>query len=91
MMILSDKPEFSRTMAKLAKIFPRELDDDVIDAYWETLKGFSLLRIKWGFRYIQDTREYRSFPVPAEVYRGIMKAIHTNGYGENELKIGMEQ
>ena len=79
-MVESDRQEFVRIMHKLAEVFPRKLTDSLMDSYWSALTDWPIGRVVGGFKYINDTRTERKFPVPGEVYRAILQAAKLSAY-----------
>jgi len=70
-MDLDDLPEFARMLNKLATVFPRDLSAMLIDAYFESLQGYSVYRIGHGMRWLCENRIERFFPTPGEIKESI--------------------
>ena len=61
----SDVPEFKRILTKLAAVYQRTVDTDLIDSYFLALKTFSIPSIRRACQSAVD--ECQFFPKPVEL------------------------
>lgn len=57
---------------KLAKVFSRQLDQDTIDVYWDTLKSFAISEVSRTCQHLAATSTY--FPTPV-AFRDFLREL----------------
>lgn len=66
-MTTTDGPRFQTAIARLALIFPKQLEAETIRLYWDALKSYSIEQVEGAMAYIQNTKTESFFPVPGEI------------------------
>jgi len=64
----SDKPQFARMLAKLATVYQRHVDEDLVDTYFLAMKPFSIPAIQRACQ--SAVEDYQWFPKPVDL-RGL--------------------
>lgn len=98
-MQIEQKADFFLMMNKLSNIYGKKMNQDILDVYWECLKGYRIFDV--GNAFMSCIKEYKHFPKPAQIlpfcskslrdYYGIENRDRTNfiNYNKQEnLQIG---
>lgn len=76
-----DIAEFARMLNKLAELYPRGLppdglNNDIIDAHFGALSGYSTAAISRGIATLVQDKTASTFPTPGAIRRAIQETRH---------------
>jgi len=77
-MINEEKPIFALMMNKLANIYGKQLNQDIIDVYWEILRPYKIYNV--GKAFMLCIEQYQHFPKPAQILPECSNSIRIYGH-----------
>ena len=77
-------PEFLRMVYKLANCYGKEINDDLVDGWWEVFKSYDIFYLGVAFIEVLKVREY--FPKPTHIIPLCTKAYRD--YSTKEERLG---
>ncbi len=72
------KPIFVLMMNKLANIYGKQLNQDIIDVYWDILKPYQIFNV--GKAFMLCIEQYKHFPKPAQILPECSNSIRIYGH-----------
>ena len=78
------QPIFALMMNKLANIYGKQLNQDIIDVYFEILKQYGIYNV--GKAFMLCIEQYKHFPKPAQILPECSNSIRMYGLGFQDNK-----
>jgi hypothetical protein len=94
----ADFQRFKSVMTGMAKVYERELDGVLLDAYWLTLRGWSLPEFEAAAAHLMSTSEFMprpaafhalrqaARPTPGEAWARVLRHVRTGAYRQGGLR-----